>query len=569
MKKMITLLLLTAIMQQGISQTEKFDIATFTLPKDFKKDSKAGVVNYTNVNTTNGSFCVIAMYASTTSTGDAKKDFEKEWKELVVTPYKAEPNPETETKTTAEGWKVTSAAVPIKIDGNNMYAVLSVASGFGKSISIRIFLNDEAYSAQIDALFASMQLDKTKSPMTNNNNAAVVSTNSSAGKFGLMIYVAPAGWSHQVFQDGVVFKPLDLPAEEHLAMQIMQPMNFAGSMEQALAKSYDEAAAMYNSTKMHYAGGAEYQKTEAKKSFNGWEYIQGKGGVQVENGTPYKTELGLDLFVVKINNRFERVAVLKSRKNCNLSRYYSTDRLSYQNAIDNFLYSLQFTDGSAPVLAPGTIKGGGILGVWQGISLQTSASSGIRYNVFTPIFLTNGQAYFGPKFPNAGLDGFDSRIPAELYRRDWGTYTFSNGVGVLKMPYGNIPLRMDGDKLIITPNQTDHRFFQLPSVDGARFNGIYKMSEAYGKIPVITFTADGKFNDNGAVKVLYHEYIDCINPALAPGSGTYEVKDFTIHFNYSDGRKIKIAFLGTDYDKSNPSPSILYMSFDDNPMHKQ
>jgi len=564
----LKLFLLLIASSNCFSQTEKFDIATFTPPKDFKKDSKPGVLNYTNVNTTTGGFCVIAMYASIASTGDAKKDFDKEWKELVVIPYKAEINPQTETQTTAEGWKVTSAAVPVKVDGNSMYVVLSVVSGFGKSLSIRTFVNDESYSAQIDALFASMQLDKTKSPMTNNSNAGVVPTSSSAGKFGSMIYTAPAGWSHQVFQDGVVFKPLNLPKEEHLAMQVMQPLNFTGSLEQALAKSYDEAAAMYNSTKMYYAGGAEYQKTEPKKSFNGWEYMQGSGGVQVENGTPYKTELGLDLFVIKINNRFERVAILKSRRNCNMSRYYPTERVSYQNAINNFLFSLQFTDGPEPVLKPGTIQGDGIIGVWQGISLQTVAS-GIRYNVFVPIFLTNGQAYFGPKFPTTGLDGLDTRIPPELHRRDWGTYTFSNGRGVLKMPYADIPLRMEGDKLVITANQTDHRFFQMPSVDGARFNGTYVMSEAYGKIPSITFTTDGRFTDNGAVRVLYHEYVDCINEALAPGSGTYEVKNYTVHFNYSDGRKIKIAFLGTDYDKSNPSPAILEMSYDYTPMKRQ
>ena len=45
--------------------------------------------------------------------------------------------------------------------------------------------------------------------------------------------------------------------------------------------------------------------------------------------------------------------------------------------------------------------------------------------------------------------------------------------------------------LIITANQTDHKFYSLPSVDGARFNGTYVMSEAYGKIPAITFTPDG------------------------------------------------------------------------------
>ena len=84
----------------GISQTETFDIVTYTPPKDWKKDAKPGVVNYTNVNTTTGKFCVITMYASTASSGDAQKDFTKEWKKLVATPYKAEANPKTETQTT-------------------------------------------------------------------------------------------------------------------------------------------------------------------------------------------------------------------------------------------------------------------------------------------------------------------------------------------------------------------------------------------------------------------------------------------------------------------------------------
>ena len=252
-----------------------------------------------------------------------------------------------------------------------------------------------------------------------------------------------------------------------------------------------------------------------------------------------------------------------------MSPFYSDERQQYRTAIDNFLLSLQFTDGEEPLIERGTTNGGGIMGVWQGISLQTSATAGIRYNVFSPIFLSNGQAYFGPKFPSAGLEDLDTRIPAELYQRDWGTYTFSGGRGILKMPYADIPMRMEGKILIITANQTDHRFYQLPLVDGARFNGTYTMSEAYGKIPSITFTADGKFNDNGAIRVLYHEYTDCLNPALKPGSGTYEVKDYTITFNYTDGRKIKIAYMGTDYNKNNSSPATLRMSFNDDPMNRQ
>jgi hypothetical protein len=569
MKKTVAFLITFLFLQQVFSQTETFDIATYIPPKEWKKEAKKNVMNFTNVNMTTGKFCVIAMYASNASTGNAEKDFKKEWKELVATPFKAEANPKTETETTADGWKVIGGAAPIKLDGADVYIILTVFSGFGKTFSVRTSLNDQSYIAQVDELLKSMALDKAKASNLTNNNTVTVPTNSGNGKFGNVLYTVPAAWSETMYQQGVVFKPLDVPADEYLSMQIMQPLNFSGSIVDALEKSYDEAAAMYKGSKMN-SGGDHYQKTEAQKSFNGWEYIQGKGSLQIANSTPYADEYGLDLFVIKINDRYERVAVLKYRTLCKYSRYYTADRAKYQDAIYKFLFNLQFTDGSEPLISkPGSVNGDGIVGVWQGISLSTSATAGIRYKVFSPVFLSNGQAYFGPKFPTDGLDDVDTRIPPELYRRDWGTYTFSNGRGVLKMPYDNIPLRMENDKLIITANQTDHKFFKLKSVDGARFNGTYVMTETYGVIPVITFTADGKFIDKGAIKVLTHDLNDCVNPALQHGSGTYEVKDFTITFNYTDGRKIKIAFPGTNYDKSNLSPAKLELSFDENELTRQ
>src|ERR1035437_6652603 len=129
MKKIFNLLALIAMMQQVIGQTETFDIATYTPPKDFKKDSKQGVVIYTHVNTTTGSFCVIAIYASSASAGDEQKDFTNEWKDLVITPYKAEANPKTETQTNADGWKAVAGAAPVKQDGIDSYVVVTVFSG--------------------------------------------------------------------------------------------------------------------------------------------------------------------------------------------------------------------------------------------------------------------------------------------------------------------------------------------------------------------------------------------------------------------------------------------------------
>ncbi len=562
------ILLLLVISSNCFSQTEIFDIVTYTPPKDWKKDAKPGVVNYTHVNTAAGTFCVLTIYASTASMGDAQKDFKKEWNELVVTPYKAGANPQTETQTTADGWKAVTGAAPIKLDGNDVYILLTVLSGFEKTVSIRCSMNDQSYSTQIDALFETMELDKTKTT-TVNNNIKPAQTNGAAAKFGLMNYIAPAGWSEEIFSDGVVFKPLGLPADEHLAMQIMQPLNFTGTLEQALAQSFEEATIMYNGTSMYQSDG-KYSKNAAQKSFNGWEYIRGKGSIQVENGTAYKSEVGLEVFVIKINNRFERVAIIESRKYCGgVSRYYATDRISYRNGIEQFLYSLQFSDFNAAVLKSGSANGTGIVGVWEGTIQSTGAATGVRLEVFSPIFFNNGQVYFGNKFPTEGLDDFNSRIAPELYPRNWGTYTFNNGNGMLKMPFAEIPFRTQGDKIIVTKNQRDWPFYKLNSVDGAKFSGTYKMSESYEIIPVITFTADGRFTDNGVVRTLYHDGTNCINPGFVPGSGNYTVKDFTVTFNYTDGRKVKIAFLGTDYDKSNPSPATLRMSFNEDPMNRQ
>ena len=363
--------------------------------------------------------------------------------------------------------------------------------------------------------------------------------------------------------------------KELLLINLLPAINFSGTMEQALEKSYDETCNILQVTKMREVNGKNYDARESKKSFRGWEYTRCSGGIHVNNGTPYPDEYGLDLFVIKVNNRFERIAIVKSRNTCNgLSRYYPSDRLSYRNVIEEFLFTLKFTDWQEPAVKPGVINGDGIAGIWQGLSLSVGtpkpgAELGAELNVKLLIFFSNGQAYFGKYCPVEGLDELNTWIAAENNRRDWGTYTFTNGTGILKMPYGDIPLRMETNKLVITTNKTDHGFIKLNSVDGAKFNGDYIMGEAYGMIPSISFTADGKFIDKGAVRVLYHEYTECLNPAMTHGSGTYEVKNHTVIFNYADGRKIKIAFPGSGFNRNNLSPATLTLSFNEDAMKKQ
>lgn len=403
---------------------------------------------------------------------------------------------------------------------------------------------------------------------------ATQSSISQSEKFGQMIYTPPPGWKETKYQNSIELGISPAP-KELLIIDILPAMNFSGTMEQAFEKSYDETCAILQVTKMTEVSGKNYSAKEAKKSFKGWEYIRGSGGIQVNNGTPYPDEYGLELFVIKVNNRFERIAIVKSRNTCSgLSRYYPSDRLSYRNTIENFLFSLQFSDWTEPTLKQASVKGDGVVGVWQGLSMSVGvarpgAELGALLKEKQLLFFSNGQAYFGTYFPVEGLDELNTWIAAENNRRDWGTYTFNNGKGILKMPYGDIPLRLENGKLIISTNKTDHGFIKNKPVDGAKLNGTYSLDEWNGKIPSVTFTSDGKFIDNGAIRVLYHEYTDCLNPAIAHGAGKYEIKNYSLIFNYSDGRKIKIAISGNGFDNNVSDPSTIILSFNGDVMKKQ
>ncbi len=81
-------------------QTETLDIATYTPPKGWSKSVKEGAVVYTDINKATNAFCLLTIYAGTQSAGSAQTDFANDWNEVVVKPFKAKTNPETQTQST-------------------------------------------------------------------------------------------------------------------------------------------------------------------------------------------------------------------------------------------------------------------------------------------------------------------------------------------------------------------------------------------------------------------------------------------------------------------------------------
>ncbi len=549
----------------SIAQIESFDIARYTPPKNWKKQINAGVITFLNFNESTGGFCVIAIYNSTPGTGNAKKDFLEEWKTKIVPNYKTTSSPSTEEQSGNNGWKSVTGAAPIKVDSVDAVLVATVFSGFGKRMSVLATLNEQSYLAQVDTFLQNLSLDTAivGSTLSKPSDAITIpnsSLNTSYTKFGTLMFMSPARWKTETYPDGIILKPEDLPKGEVLMIQLMLPVR-ASSIEQALDKTYDEASTGLNATKMREVSGQPFTKSQTKKSFKGWDYMRASGGIKLGS-----TEFGLDVFVAKINERFERLYILKSRNNCNISSYYPSDRVRYFSQIENFIFSLKFSDWKEQEKQPGSLKGDGIIGVWQGMGMVTGMSkpgaiTGAELKPMTAIFFSNGQAYYASKFPVEGIDELNTWVNAETTMRNWGTYTFANGKGFIEMPYDRIPIRFSNNKLIITPNKTDHSFMKIDPVDNFKLSGTYTFQ--LDNSVSITFTNDGKFKDNGVMPVLAHVYPQCINEIPQQGSGMYSIKNYTITFIYTDGRSLKVSLpMGIENNANNPNSLMASFNYD-------
>jgi tRNA_anti-like len=154
----------------AFSQTENLGILQYTPPKDWKKNESENVVVYSNVSKKTGGYCFISLYGATTGTGNPKKDFEREWKNRVVTPFSGEANPKTETEATDE-WTEIAGGSAIEFQGSKSLALLTVYSRGDITFSVLGITNDETYLPKLVAFVSGIKEDKTVTVTTNNTPA--------------------------------------------------------------------------------------------------------------------------------------------------------------------------------------------------------------------------------------------------------------------------------------------------------------------------------------------------------------------------------------------------------------
>ena len=143
---------------ETFSQTEKLGSVSYTAPKGWKKTTNDNIVTFSKLDEKTGRFFIITLYGATPATGKAESDFTREWNNLVVKPLGAAANPVTSTEV-SDGWTAIAARSAVNFQESKAAALLTVVSGFGKTVSVLSVFNDEAYLPQLVAFSSSMDIE--------------------------------------------------------------------------------------------------------------------------------------------------------------------------------------------------------------------------------------------------------------------------------------------------------------------------------------------------------------------------------------------------------------------------
>ena len=213
--------------------------------------------------------------------------------------------------------------------------------------------------------------------------------------------------------------------------------------------------------------------------------------------------------------------------------------------------------------APGW-KGAVISGVWMGL-VKSSSTDYLSPPVNRwKVFFDDGVMF--ADLPEEGLAGFERAAYRASHpaREDyWHTYSFAGSSGESRRPGTRFPWRLRVQKAgqLRIDDDVYHR---CASVDGRRLDGAWTsysnpadpQLEALpvGRRPVIHFTRDGRFTDDGLFATFLTSGGDD-----RPGAGRYELRDFTLILSYDDGRLRREAFTGLLGARIDQQDGALYL----------
>jgi hypothetical protein len=555
----LTLLLPSAA---GAQERQEFGAATFVAPVGWTLDNQPRLKIFSRVQ--GQTRCMLVVSLEEPSPPELDAAFAAAWRTIFSSTYRNATQPESVERTSPSGSRYAVGEGALEdASGNRLVARLHVFPLGVKSQWIVLIANGSQALAGCrpdwEAFFASLRFRAAAADAAPSGGPPVASppedrrvpgkvgetATESAQQLENISFVAPVGWTVRRMNDLVQLSATETRGPEKLDVFLLPGRVSSGRLEQELEATWWEVRSLLNAEPMRNVSGRNYDLDEAGRSLAGVEYLRGNGGMRTGSA-----EWDMSVYVLRAADRVERVAVVARAFTENLSRYTTANNPRFSREIRQLIFRMKFANQQERAVAPAGLRPGGIVGVWAGLGMSFG-----RIKTEFAVFFDNGMAYFGPGFPLEGLHEIDPVLEQPVHRRDWGTYTWTGGAGVLTMPYGTIPLRSTGSGLELTTNQTPHRYIKLVLPSASRLDGTW----CYGDGKCLRLTADGGFEDNGTVRVAEHSLYAW--PQAPPGgAGKYLLRDHTLHLVYDSGPELRIAFPGIE-DGRTSSPNELRLGW--------
>ncbi len=514
MKKIHFLICILCALAVNINAQTTYDAFTYTEPKGYKKELKPGTVTYTKTDNKTGTYCIISLYAQSPSSGDLVKDFDNDWRDLVATTFNITAAPEKDNGDEITGWKTYSGAANFEFGGGTSMALLTTAKKDNANAVVLIVTNAQSFlTTDVDAFYATLKLGSPKKALVTQNNT-------------------PA--NNNVSNN---IKPTSIIGEWYLSdgnAKITLLFGANGRYDKGAIVDRRLVANLYETTT-----------------------IKGKGSYTINGSTLTLTPTTDSKEVYQIRFSTETDSEGKPQQILHLKRPVAGGQMYESDYYFVRQKSIAVSKTTTPITTNAassfnSLNGSGITGVWVAYKKGTFTYSDFSW--YWLVFFNNGKSL--SNMPNGGFANLQKDQYFDVTRNNKeafsiGTYSYSNGNGI-NIAYDGSPWK-DKIELVKSPNQIKvdgANYMKCSSVNGQKLSGSFTtfgniadatINQVSGFRSVITFTADGKFVDEGIYQVLLKDYgkSEAYNAA---GKGTYELKDYSIILKFDDGRIKQEAF---------------------------
>lgn len=291
----------------AFAQAERFDKATFVAPTGWKRVEAGGGLSFTTVSKQGGaSSCQIAIYPSGPSKGDAKKDFEAAWANIVTAGLRSSAQAIVSRTKRPDGWESVSGAANIAQAGSKYATAVTTVTDLRRSISfqVTVFGTGTDCAPAISAFFNSLKFEPV---VRQGNTTSAVSQSALSGE--TYDFTPPAGWNVRKMEGHM---RLESPGGSCIIL-IFTPQASLGSLDRDAAAIFDN---MYKGWQPQKSGEQRFTLSKGVLP-SGQEFFVTEAGMKKlsADGTRYDGfEDGLAMAVRDGSN----IAVVAARHNTSL-----------------------------------------------------------------------------------------------------------------------------------------------------------------------------------------------------------------------------------------------------------